>query len=149
MAVHFALVFLTVRVVLGPARPSAEGAAASVSRFRSEAAGAVVRFGTAGSSDVRKTWHESRRNSGRHILIRKLWEKADGVCWLCHDYVDFEADEASRDHVIPFAQGGTGEWSNIRLAHKECNELRGNPAYGVVVRDVFLSRTEMIDRKPI
>lgn len=92
-----------------------------------------------------KTRHNARKNSGRHIPIEKLWERCGGICWLCHDYVDLELGEATRDHVIPFAQGGTGGWDNIRLAHEQCNLLRGNPSSDAVVRDVILSRVDVVN----
>jgi 5-methylcytosine-specific restriction endonuclease McrA len=36
-----------------------------------------------------------------------------------------EMKDASRDHIVPFSEGGHNSPSNIRLAHKECNGLRG------------------------
>lgn len=96
-----------------------------------------------------KRLHNLRRNSGRYIPLDKLWEKSCGICWLCHDYVDWDFDEPTRDHVIPFSQGGVSDWSNIRLAHKQCNQFRDNPTGFAVVRDMFLSWPEMLDRKPI
>ena len=32
----------------------------------------------------------------------------------------------SIDHVIPLAKGGLHAWSNVKLAHKGCNEQKGD-----------------------
>lgn len=32
----------------------------------------------------------------------------------------------SIDHIRPKSKGGTNELSNLRVAHRRCNELRGN-----------------------
>lgn len=32
----------------------------------------------------------------------------------------------SIDHIRPKSKGGTNELSNLRVAHRHCNELRGN-----------------------
>ncbi len=42
-----------------------------------------------------------------------------GICYLCGGDVDI--DEASPDHIIPYAKGGQHRRSNVGLAHKRCN----------------------------
>lgn len=79
----------------------------------------------------------SRRFSDKVISIEKLWERDGGICWLCQDYVDLEEDEATRDHVIPFSRGGTSSKSNLRLAHGECNRIRGNPIVATTAREAI------------
>lgn len=74
-----------------------------------------------------------RRGGSRLITMRELWERDEGVCWLCEDYVDLELDEPTRDHVLPYAQGGSDDPSNLRLAHRECNEMRGNEPMSAVI----------------
>jgi len=78
-------------------------------------------------NDVAFTLPAPRKRGGnRYITIEQLWERDEGICWLCEDYVDLEFDEPTRDHVIPHAQGGSDHPSNLKLAHRECNEVRGN-----------------------
>jgi len=60
-------------------------------------------------------------NSTKKPLL-KLWTRDKGICWLCSLAVPFEL--ATRDHVIPKSWGGTSRWSNLRLAHRKCNEDR-------------------------
>ena len=63
------------------------------------------------------------------ITLRKLYERDNGVCWLCGKQCDYDADSNSNnypsiDHVIPIARGGKDEWNNIRLAHRLCNSFK-------------------------
>lgn len=53
-----------------------------------------------------------------------LFQRDEAICWLCCGIVTHET--ASRDHVIPRSLGGPNRMSNYKLAHKECNVLRGN-----------------------
>jgi hypothetical protein len=57
------------------------------------------------------------------ITLDRLWKRDKKICWLCGLFCP--RAEATRDHVIPLAWGGTNEQANIRLAHKKCNEERG------------------------
>ena len=34
------------------------------------------------------------------------------------------------DHVIPLAKGGMHSWDNVRLAHHNCNSIKGDRLYG-------------------
>lgn len=53
-----------------------------------------------------------------------LYKKFKGICWICRKFCP--RDHASRDHLIPWSLGGTHDKSNIALAHKKCNQERGN-----------------------
>lgn len=46
-------------------------------------------------------------------------------CGLCHGPIA-SLEEATQDHVIPISQGGPDALANIELAHRTCNELKGN-----------------------
>lgn len=50
-----------------------------------------------------------------------------GICALCGEYVEIE--DASRDHIVPRAKGGGNGRDNIQLAHKSCNNLKGDIEY--------------------
>lgn len=75
----------------------------------------------------------------KDITLTKLFKRDNGKCWLCGGSCDWEdsytrtngvvvvgASYPSIDHVIPLAKGGKHSWSNIRLAHKHCNELKND-----------------------
>ena len=75
----------------------------------------------------------------KDITLTKLFLRDNGKCWLCGGSCDWEdsctrtngvvvvgASYPSIDHVIPLARGGKHSWSNIRLAHKHCNELKND-----------------------
>jgi 5-methylcytosine-specific restriction endonuclease McrA len=52
-----------------------------------------------------------------------------GRCYLCHEPGD-ERDPLEVDHVIPRAQGGTDDRSNLHAGHRLCNRRRGQGADG-------------------
>lgn len=69
-------------------------------------------------------------DESKTITLEKLYERDGGTCWLCGKQCDYSADPNSNeypsiDHVFPIAKGGKDEWSNIRLAHRICNTLKG------------------------
>jgi hypothetical protein len=60
------------------------------------------------------------------IAARDGW-----TCWLCGGDVDPEAPPGSPirgtvDHLVPRSRGGASESSNLRLAHRRCNQRRGS-----------------------
>lgn len=72
------------------------------------------------------------------ITLLKLIKRDNGICYICGNKVNLEdyitKDNnvicgnyyPSIDHVIPLSKGGTHSWSNIKLAHRICNSLKGN-----------------------
>lgn len=56
------------------------------------------------------------------VTLDQLIYLADGRCWLCRRPV---LSDWSRDHVIPLAEGGDHTYNNLRLAHRRCNEVKG------------------------
>lgn len=74
----------------------------------------------------------------KHITLEALYRRDGGVCCICggmcdwndYHYTDetFVADNyyPSIDHIKPLSKGGKHSWSNIQLAHKICNSLKGN-----------------------
>ena len=79
----------------------------------------------------------------KDISLIKLYERDEGVCWLCHkkvDWLDFEKREdeslitgenyPSIDHVIALANGGKHSWDNVRLAHFKCNTEKRDKLIG-------------------
>ena len=77
----------------------------------------------------RRRYIKSWTPESKTISLRKLYERDDGVCWLCGERCNYDAgtndnDYPSIDHVVPIAMGGKDEWKNIRLAHRYCNSIR-------------------------
>lgn len=52
----------------------------------------------------------------------------NGRCFWCQRFT--LPSQLTRDHVIPKADGGGNDWSNLILAHKECNQARGKLVIG-------------------
>ena len=85
-----------------------------------------------------------RKNSAwtaesKTISLKKLYERDNGVCWLCGGRCNYSKDSndpdyPTIDHVIPIAKGGKDTWENIRLAHRRCNSLKSDR----IVRNVYL-----------
>lgn len=69
-----------------------------------------------------------------NINLKELAQRDDNICWICGEEVDWD-DHHSRDdgtfiagerypsidHIIPIAKGGRHAWSNVALAHRNCN----------------------------
>lgn len=76
--------------------------------------------------------HPSSLNSRRRgTKIQKLLEKYGNKCWICKGQFGDKSSSndlfsITIDHVIRLADGGTHDISNLRLAHKMCNEKRGH-----------------------
>ena len=73
------------------------------------------------------------RPKGTHTAHCKLImaQRDEWVCWLCQEGVStfgYGPALATFDHVVPRAYAGPTTVTNLRLAHKLCNNLRGAPA---------------------
>lgn len=70
------------------------------------------------------------------INTKTLYERDNGICWICGEKCDFDDYEIrdgvfisgdnypSVDHVIEICNGGEHSWDNVRLAHRHCNSER-------------------------
>lgn len=61
--------------------------------------------------------------------FRQVVERDGWVCWVCGWPIDPDAPpnddgQASLDHVVELARGGSNSVENLRLAHRLCNEKR-------------------------
>ncbi len=59
---------------------------------------------------------------------KRLLVQVRGVelrCALCGTPIP-TLDEATQDHIIPVSQGGPDALANVQLAHRVCNEIKGN-----------------------
>jgi 5-methylcytosine-specific restriction endonuclease McrA len=57
------------------------------------------------------------------MKLRDLFRRDKGRCHLCGQPV--RRGEGTRDHLVPRSPGGKNGKLNIRLAHADCNQLRG------------------------
>jgi 5-methylcytosine-specific restriction endonuclease McrA len=83
-----------------------------------------------------------QRNPGKHAEIENrrrarllaafvapvdpdaIWGRHGGTCQICGKPV--KRSEATNDHIVPLARGGTHEPSNVQLAHGSCNSRKGD-----------------------
>lgn len=73
------------------------------------------------------------------ISLKKLYERDNGVCYICGEMCDWE-DYGVRDcgtiicgdrypsieHIVPASRGGSHTWDNVALAHRHCNTMKSN-----------------------
>lgn len=67
----------------------------------------------------------------RRSRVQRIAERDGIACWLCGRPVDLSLrvtnkKHATADHVVPVSRGGVNALSNLRLAHSDCNNRRGN-----------------------
>jgi len=55
--------------------------------------------------------------------LAKLYDEQNGKCIYCG--VDLKPDATQLDHVVPLSRGGKHDPSNIALACRDCNSLKG------------------------
>ena len=73
-----------------------------------------------------------RRNGSRRDRLRKRVLAAYNDCALCGLPVDktlppFDPGAPEVDEIIPVSRGGDPlKWSNVQLAHRLCNQRKGN-----------------------
>jgi Restriction endonuclease len=63
-----------------------------------------------------------RINDRRHrtAQLRRIYLRDNGICQLCGQ--PCQKSDASREHVVRLADGGSSDDDNIILAHKTCNQ---------------------------
>lgn len=76
---------------------------------------------------------EKRKVPSEPYTLREIAERDGYLCGICGKLVDmgleghFSDDRApTRDHIIPISLGGPDFKSNVQLAHRKCNWLKGN-----------------------
>ncbi len=79
-------------------------------------------------SKTRKTFHRKWRGQ----RITQLMARDGSNCTICREPLDRHIRDGRHpayitfDHVTPRSDGGNDAWTNLRLAHRRCNEKRGN-----------------------
>lgn len=73
---------------------------------------------------LEKVGSKDRRRRRKHVINR------DGnVCWICKDKIDMSLGPRdpmsfSLDHVVPWCDGGSNRVTNLKPAHRLCNNDR-------------------------
>ena len=68
----------------------------------------------------------------RGINITRLFARDGLNCQICKKPLDRRVKDevhpeyVTFDHIVPLSKGGKTELSNLQLAHKSCNNSRGN-----------------------
>ena len=90
-----------------------------------------------------KLYNSTRLNEtniiDRDISLEKLYERDDGICYLCGGECDYHdhtitleghyiagPTHPSIEHVIAIANKGMHSWENVKLAHFRCNTLKSD-----------------------
>lgn len=67
-----------------------------------------------------------RENAKRRPLTSKkelLWRHSH-ICGICKDPIE-SIHDATVDHILPLAHGGSNRFDNFQLAHEQCNSEKG------------------------
>lgn len=71
----------------------------------------------------------SGRSYSRRKIVKRLRGKYGDKCHWCGIVMTFSGEgplQATIEHVIPLNRGGLDNFNNMRLAHKKCNNERGD-----------------------
>lgn len=82
--------------------------------------------------------HYSGKTGNRRKIVTRLRGKYGDGCHWCKQVMVFEGEgplRATIEHVIPLDRGGLDNLNNMRLAHKKCNNERGNNMPELEVRN--------------
>lgn len=83
--------------------------------------------------DGKLVLNRKKQNSLKQRYGEALYHQADCRCQLCGRRITF--DDATEDHIVPKAMGGTNDISNLQIACWSCNELKGS-----ILPDTFFER---------
>lgn len=107
-------------------------------RSQREAARRVERRAQKAARRARERGADAERIDPLAVFKRDRWR-----CHLCGKHAPAAlrgtyADAAPKlDHVIPLSQGGSHSWSNVALAHRQCNAAKSSRVLGQLLLDAF------------
>lgn len=75
---------------------------------------------------ITRSGYAKQRNvdSYQRAINRRLVTASASHCGICHQPLTY-LDKVEADHIIPVADGGTHDVSNLRAVHRSCNRQRG------------------------
>lgn len=88
--------------------------------------------------DIRRRSKLLKVRRDKDINLRKLYERDNGICYLCGKVCDFNDSKyvdgtfivgnnyPTVEHIKPISRGGSDTWDNIKLACLYCNSKKGN-----------------------
>lgn len=68
---------------------------------------------------------------------KEIYNKTNGHCYLCGDYVDFDVFEV--EHKLPLGKGGTNDFDNLFCSCHTCNQIKHD-----IYPDDFMERITKI-----
>lgn len=76
-------------------------------------------------------YKRANHRKARGTRITRLMSRDGTGCMLCGGPLDRKLPPESPcyitiDHILPKSKGGPDDFENYQLAHRECNERRGN-----------------------
>lgn len=57
-------------------------------------------------------------------IKRRLWQSGHRHCWVCKRHLSYS--DATVDHLVPIAKGGSNGPDNLAIACEKCNQDRGS-----------------------
>lgn len=82
-------------------------------------------------------WKNNKKKKKRKQYsqeVRELiYRQADGYCQLCGKKLTY--NQATLDHIIPLAMGGSNSVDNLQLSCIQCNRLKGS-----ILPETFVNR---------
>ena len=81
---------------------------------------------------ARKRQENSNNWTANDSMKKTLNQEQKGVCGLCGEQMDkdfLNNNLCQVDHLIPVAQGGSNDLSNLVLAHRTCNAEKSNKTF--------------------
>lgn len=88
--------------------------------------------------DIRRRSKLLKVRRDRDINLRKLYDRDNGICYICGKVCDFNDSKyvdgvfivgnnyPTVEHIKPISLGGSDTWDNIKLACLYCNSKKGN-----------------------
>lgn len=76
----------------------------------------------------------------------EIYARDHGICGICGQPV--LKTDYTVDHIVPLSQCGSNDITNLRVAHRHCNELKGSFMDDEMNTVVFNIATNQISKKP-
>ena len=74
------------------------------------------------AAHIRRVRMRGNGEIDRTITTAGLYARDGGICQICKCVCSEE--DASVDHIVAVARGGTHTWDNVQLAHLTCNKKK-------------------------
>ena len=80
---------------------------------------------------MKRRYENMKNNYVEEVTIDYLLDRDNNICQICGQYVSCRYEypnplSASIDHIIPVSKGGKHSKDNCRLAHLQCNSIKGD-----------------------